>query len=127
MGFRNGSYAKVWEVRAGKGNYSEAKISISKKNKQTEQYETDFSGYVRLVGDAHKNGAGLPSGSKIKIGDCDVTNYYDKEKKITYTNFVVFNFTMADGGAVPQQNTQATGNENWMNIPSDIEESLPFN
>jgi len=87
MGFRVDSFAKVWEVE-DKGNYSEAKISISKKNKQTNQYETDFQSKVRLVGQAHT--CKVKANDRIKIKACDVSNKYDKEKKITYTNYVIF-------------------------------------
>lgn len=87
MGFRVDSFAKVWEVE-DKGNYSEAKISISKKNKQTDQYETDFQSKVRLVGQAHT--CKVKANDRIKIKACDVSNKYDKEKKITYTNYVIF-------------------------------------
>lgn len=41
MGFRNNAYAKVWKSE-DKGNYSVVELSTSKKNKQTDQYETDF-------------------------------------------------------------------------------------
>jgi hypothetical protein len=34
----------------------------------------------------------LKEGSRIKLGDCDVTTKYDKEKKTSYTNFKVFSF-----------------------------------
>ena len=39
--FSVNSYAKIKEVE-DKGNYSVCKISISKKNKQSGKYETDF-------------------------------------------------------------------------------------
>ena len=122
MGFRSNGYCTVWEVKAGKGNYSDVRINTSKKNKQTDQYETDFSGWVRFIGDAHKNASGLKEKDRIKIGDCEVTNSYDKEKKVTYTNYAVFNFEMADG-SVPKTNSD-TG---FKNIPADIDEELPFN
>ena len=80
MGFRKDGFATVWEVKTGKGNYSDVRISTSKKNKQTDQYETDFSGFVRFAGDAHKNASGLKEKDRIKLGDCDVTNSYNKEK-----------------------------------------------
>lgn len=122
MGFRSNGYCTVWEVKAGKGNYSDVRINTSKKNKQTDQYETDFSGWVRFIGDAHKNASGLKEKDRIKIGDCEVTNSYDKEKKVTYTNYAVFNFEMADG-STPKTNSD-TG---FKNIPADIDEELPFN
>ena len=90
MGFRQGAYAKIWRVE-DKGNYSVAQVSISKKNKDTDQYETEFQhNFVRLVGTAHdlgKNIEEVQGGTSIKITSCDVTNRYDKEKKKEFTNF----------------------------------------
>ena len=31
MGFRSNGYCTVWEVKAGKGNYSDVRINTSKK------------------------------------------------------------------------------------------------
>lgn len=121
MGFRKDGFATVWQVKQGNGNYTDVRISTSKKNKQTDQYETDFSGFVRFVGDAHKNASGLKEKDRIKIGDCEVTNSYDKEKKVTYTNYAVFGFEMADG-SVPKTNNDA----GFKPIPDGIDEELPF-
>ena len=128
MGFRKDSYATVWEVKKGNGNYSDVRLSTSRKNKQTDEYVTDFSGFVRFVGTAHQNAGSLKEKDRIKIGDCEVTNSYDKEKKVTYTNYAVFSFEMANGG---QQNTaQQTQKQpigGFENIPDSIDEELPFN
>lgn len=125
MGFRTGAYAVVWETKKGNGNFTDARISISKKNRQTEQYETDFSGFVRLVGGAHQKATSLTEKDRIKLGDCEVTNRYDKEKKVTYTNFAVFDFEMANGGQQSPQQTQPSV-AGFENIPSDVDCELPF-
>ena len=95
MGFKNGSYVKIWEVE-DKGKYSIANISVSRKNKETDKYETEFQEkFVKLVSNAHKAVAGteIPkNGLSMRIKSCDVTNKYDTEKKKTYYNFVVFEF-----------------------------------
>lgn len=126
MGFRNGVYATVWEVKPGNGNYSDVRISISKKSRQTGEYETDFSGFVRFIGSAHENAAVLDERARIKIGECDVTNRYDKEKRQTYTNYAVFSFESVDGnGSGP--NTQVdTDSDGFMSVPDNIDEDLPF-
>lgn len=98
MGFRTGAYAKVWTVE-DKGNVTKVKLSTSKKNKQTDQYETDFSGFVNFVGTAHKDASSLKDGDRIKIGDCDVTSSYNAEKKITYTNYAIFSYETTDGSS----------------------------
>lgn len=122
MGFRTGAYATIWEVKPS-ANYSDVKISISKKNKQTEKYEQDFGGYVRFIGDAHKKVASLKEKDRIKLGDCDVTNTYDKEKKVMYTNYALFTFETTDGS----QATNKPNSNDFVNVPENIDEELPFN
>lgn len=126
MGFRTGSYATVWEVKNGNGNYSDVRISTSKKNKQSGEYETDFSGFVRFVGTAHQAAPALKAKDKIKIGDCEVTNSYSKEKGVTYTNYAVFTFELATGNNTSSSptNNNSVGNTN---IPDGTDEELPFN
>ena len=119
MGFRTGAYAKVWEIKKGNGNYTDIRISTSKKNKRTEEYETDFSGYVRLIGTAHQNANTIKEKDTIKIGDCETTNSYDKEKKVTYTNHAIFTFegVVNDNSAQNSKNTET---------PAVDDEELPF-
>lgn len=105
MGFRKDSYAKVWSVETVSDTMTKIRISTSRKNKQTGEYEQDFSGFVACVGSqAAAAAAALKEGDRIKLGDVDVTNKYDKEKKVTYTNFTVFSFDVESGGnsAAPQ-------------------------
>lgn len=98
MGFRTGAYAKVWEVTPMSDTSTKVRLSVSRKNKQTGEYEQDFSGFVLCIGTAAaRNAVKLDSGARIKIGDCDVTTKYDAQKKITYTNFKMFSFEDADG------------------------------
>lgn len=93
MGFRTGAYAKVWEVTPMSDTSTKVRMSVSRKNKQTGEYEQDFSGFVLCIGTAAARKAmQLHEGSRIKIGDCDVTTKYDSQKKITYTNFKMFSF-----------------------------------
>lgn len=115
MGFCNNSFAKVWEVKDGKGNYGEARISISKKNKETDEYDTTFQGFVRLVGKA--NEVRPAEGDRIKIVSCDVTNFYSKEKKTTYWNPVIYEWESVDGGKP---------NTDFNNIPDDAAEDIPW-
>lgn len=99
MGFRTGAYAKIWEVTPMSDTSTKVRMSISRKNKQTGEYEQDFSGFVLCIGTAAARKASqLHEGSRIKIGDCDVTTKYDSQKKITYTNFKMFSFEDEDGG-----------------------------
>lgn len=106
MGFRTGAYAKVWKVEPFSDTSVKMRISISRKNKQTGDYEQDFSGFVSAVGTAAaKKAACLKEGETIKLGDVDVTNKYDKAKDVTYTNYKIFSFEVADGNtAAPKAN-----------------------
>ena len=42
MGFRTGAYAKVWEVTPMSDTSTKVRMSVSRKNKQTGEYEQDF-------------------------------------------------------------------------------------
>ena len=126
MAFRTGAYATIWEVKPVTGNFTDVRLSTSKKNKQTDQYETDFSGFVRLIGTAHQMASSLGEKSKIKIGDCEVSNHYDKDKKVTYTNFAIFSFENADGGNQTAKPNTKPADTSFMDIPAGSDESLPF-
>lgn len=115
MGFSVGAYAKVWEVKDGRGNYGEARLSVSRKNKDTDEYETTFSGFVRLVGDANKNRP--TEGQRIKITSCDITNFYSKEKGITYWNPILFGFEDASGSRT---------SEGFVDVSDGNQEEIPW-
>lgn len=125
MGFRSGSYATVWEVNPVSETMTKVRLSTSKKNKQTDSYETDFSGFVAFVGAAAaKNAAHLKEKDRLKLGDVEVTTKYDKEKKISYTNFTVFNFEVADGGSSSTSSPVEAAIEKAEEVLSDGE--VPF-
>jgi ribosomal protein S17 len=125
MGFKQDQrFAKIWEIE-DKGNYHVVSLSTSKKNKETDKYETDFScKFVRLVGTAHKDAFNLKVGDSIKIGSCEVTNKYDKEKATTYTNYVIYSFEKEENNSSNNNNSNSDG---FMDIPEGIDEELPFN
>ena len=92
MGFRVGAFATVFSAN-NFGKYSDANISISKKNQSADDYDTEFSnGYVRFIGAAHNKlgslnlptreeyKAGKKNNARIKILECDVQNMYMKEE-----------------------------------------------
>lgn len=97
MGFRQNSFATIWSVEPVKDTITKAKISTSKKNKNTGEYETDFGGFVTFLGTAAASKAAkLKEKDRIKLGDVDVTRKWDKEKQKEYINYNVFSFEMAD-------------------------------
>jgi len=87
MGFRIGAYAKIWEVNKAE-KYTKVRLTTSKKNKQTNEYETDFNSYVMLLGRA--NTIEISVNDTIKISECEVTTKYDKVKSVKYTNYAIF-------------------------------------
>ena len=93
MGFRKGAFATVQDVDPRSDSFTKLRISISRKDRESDSYVTDFSGYVSCVGTlTAKKAANLTEKDRIRLGDVDVTNRYDKEKGITYTNYTVFGF-----------------------------------
>ena len=52
MGFRKDAYATVWKVEPRSNTMTTCRISISRKNKQTGEYEQDFGGFVSFIGTA---------------------------------------------------------------------------
>lgn len=128
MGFRQDArFVKVWEVE-NKGNYHIVSLSTSKKNKDTNEYETDFSSkFVRFIGTAHTLASDLKKGDTIKLGSCEVTNKYDKEKNTTYTNYLVYSFEKeVDNNNSNNQSTPKIDNS-LIDIPNDEDSELPFN
>ena len=106
MGFRTGAYAKIWKVEPFSDTSTKLRISISRKNKQSGEYEQDFSGFVSAIGTAAaKKAACLKEGDKIKLGDIDVTTTYNKEKNTTYTNYKVFSFDLEESSESAQKAT----------------------
>lgn len=100
MGFSVGNYAKIKEVKEVKDNYSVVKLSFSKKNKATNEYETNFIGVARFIGNAHLQKPMVDQ--KIKITACDVTNCYYKDGQMVFPErpqYVVFGYELQDGTA----------------------------
>lgn len=130
MGFSNNSYARVWKVEHNE-KYSTANISISRKNKETNRYDVEFQdGYVRLVGKAHNISKSMDiqpeKGVSIKINSCDVTNYYDLEKRKLYTNYVIFDFDIADSNYNKDSDNYKKSTSKEDDNVDDMEDELPF-
>ena len=118
MGFANNKFAKVWEVTR-KPKFTEVKISTSKK--VNNQYETDFSAIVRFIGTAHEKAASMQEGEKIKLLSVEATNKYDNTRHQLYSNYICWDFEIADGKPI-QNNTEN-------DTPTDMmieEDELPF-
>ena len=127
MGFRNGSFAKVWEVKPVSDKKTDLRISISYKDKQTGEYVDDFSGFVSCCGSVPASKAArLKTGDRIKLGDVDVSRVYNKEKNTNFESFKVFSFDTLDekSGSTPSGKSAALEE----GVDGDIEpdDRLPF-
>jgi hypothetical protein len=91
--FSTGVYLRIWGV-SDKGKFTEVDCSTSKKNRQTDQYETDFSSkFVKFLGNAH-NKRPQPN-ERIKITSCGVQNVVEKDGQRQYLKnptYLVFDF-----------------------------------
>lgn len=101
MGFANRKFAKVWDIQP-KERYIELRITTSKKNKDSKEYEQDFSGFVRCLGKAFDKAKELTKGDLVTLGDVEVTTKYDTERDKTYTNFIVWDFEKQKQGTPPK-------------------------
>ena len=124
MGFRKGSYAKVWGVDPKSDTLTVLRISISRKN-QDGEYVQDFSGFVGAYGTANaKKASMLSEGSRIKLGDVDVTTSYNKETKTGFTNFKLFSFEDAEFHDSPADGSMNEPDPGDLEPPTD--DRLPF-
>lgn len=129
MGFRQGGYMTVWSAEPSKtGNTTRVRLSSSRKNKKTDEYEQDFSGFCTFIGDAHEAAKYLKEKDRIKILECDVGTTYDKEKKMEYVNYKVFGFEMADGSSPVAGKTAAKAAKKtaFADEGEVAEDDLPF-
>lgn len=142
MGFKmadregKGGYARVWKVTK-KEKYSEVRLSTSKKDKNSGEYKQDFNhNFVRFVGKAHRDISELnipEKGVNIQILDGETTNEYNKEKDVTYTNYMVYDFTTAESGGNNNGNAQKKAPAAQKSSPKqqtsntdDADDELPF-
>lgn len=121
MGFRNGAFAKIWEIHPNSsGKSTSVRLSISRKVGEG-QYEEDFSGYVTFIATANTRAATLKKGDRIKLGDVDVSSKYNAQTKERSYSFKAFSFELADGsqGAAKRQGTSLDAIEDG-DLPDDF-------
>lgn len=123
--FGNDAKGRIWKFSKIEDKYADCQFSTSAKNRQSGEWETDFSANIRIIGkdkvDKIRNVVIPKGGIKIQITKCGVTRIYDREKDTNYERFLVFDFLLEDE---PQQAVNA---DDFMIIPEGIEEELPFN
>lgn len=126
MGFRQDGYATVWGVEKKSDTMTVVRLTTSRKNARTNEFEQDFSGFVAFVGKENAQSAlKLKEKDRIKLSRVDVSSKYDKEKKREYINYTCFGFEPSSNSAKENtasqgENPQDGGNE----VISDGE--LPF-
>lgn len=119
MGFKTGAYATIWETKIVNGRL-DARMSTNRKQ-QDGTYKQDWSGWVRLYGEATKLD-GVPANTRIRLGDIDVTNNYDKAKGIAYTNYIMYTYSDAD----THTNQPRQVNRKPAPVVSDDPDAMPF-
>lgn len=121
MGFRTGAWARIWGVEQKSTTWVKARISISRKNRQTGEYEQDFGGFVDFTGTAAATKASnLREGDTIRLGDVDVTRTWDKDRQKEYINYKVFSFDLDDSAQRDSADSNPVDggqNETFMDIP----------
>lgn len=125
MGFRTGAWAKIWAVEPKSSTWTKGRISISRKNKQTGEYEQDFSGFVDFSGTvAAEKASNLHEGDSIKLGDIDVVRVWDRDRQKEYINYKVFSFDLDETSSRPQAAVDSnpvdgSGEDVFMSIPDE--------
>ena len=127
MGFRNGSFAKVWEIKPISDRKTDLRISISYKDKQTGEYIDDFSGFVSCCGSIPASKAArLKIGDRIKLGDVDVSRVYNKEKQTNFETFKVFSFDTLTDTSSSSPTSQSSAIETGVEGDVEPDDRLPF-
>lgn len=125
MGFRNGAYAKVWEITPKTNSITNVRLSISRKDSKTKEYVQDFSGFVDFIGSATAQKIlNVKIGSTIKLGDTDVSTNFSKESNKTFINYKVFSFDTVSNDKANPATQKPTVDDGEIDAVS--EEPLPF-
>lgn len=129
MSFRSGGYATVWDVQPVRNTVTKVRVSSSRKNKDTGEYEQDFSGFVSFLGTAAAGDAAkLKPRDRIKFGDVEVRNTYDKEKKVTYWNCNCFSFEKVqnNNSSSNASGSEDVDNDEFLKVPEGAETEAPL-
>ncbi len=101
--FSNGSYATVWREGKSKSDKVKSYQISTQRKKDDGTYETDFQSFVTFVGKAKD--LELHEKDRIKIVSCGVRNSYNKEKGVTYTDFIIFEAEKVQSKSTPTGNS----------------------
>ena len=136
MGFSVGRFAKIWKME-DRGTYAIANLSISKKDKNSNTYTTEFKdGFVAIVGRAYEDLKDAVidenKGLSVKLVSCDVTNVYTSPTgKVSYNpHYTVFAVELpnaSDSDTREPAKKKSNTADDFVNIPDGNDEELPFN
>ena len=98
MDWANGAWATCWEVKSVRPTITQARISISSKDKDTGEYETVFSHFISFLGaDVAKKALSLKPKDRIRLERVGYSEVYDSaEKKVKYQNWKCYEFSTQD-------------------------------
>lgn len=125
----------IWKVEItttkGGKEYARLQCSTQKKNRQTGNYETDWSGVVDLWNGAYDKFKenGLKEKDRINILNGQHTNTYSRESKRTFENY---NIWAGEDYEIANQNTNSVNETKTENSapttmqPIDNDDFLPF-
>lgn len=122
MGFRNGAYCTVWSVEPGKGNFTNVRLTISRKIAEG-NYEQEFSGRCMFIGTAKAKAEKLKERDRIRLTGVDVTNKWDKENSRELVNYKVFDFELENE---PRGSVSAAHVSSSNPVEGNDEEESPF-
>lgn len=122
MGFRKGAYCTVWSVDEA-ANSMKVRVSVSRKRKDTGEFEQDFSGFCSFIGTAKDKAKTLKVKDRIKLGDVDVTTFYNKDKGVEYVTYKVFDFDFVESGVGSSVSSKTEENPEEGEVDED---KLPF-
>lgn len=119
--FANNNFAKCWKIYPKNDKdqkFTTVQLSTSRKDKESGKYTTDFSDYVKMVGEAEKKAKELEAQDRIKFTKVGVSNSYNKETGKKFYQFICFDFEFDN------QQKQGDSSDEFMQLPDD--EKLPF-
>lgn len=134
MGFKNNCYATIWankntqQIVDKYEKYAIVSITTSKKNASTGNYEKDFSGKVRFIGNAFTKIKELQLAEKdrLKLLEVETTNKYDKEAGQNYITYICWDFEIVSTQKPSEPNkVDIIGSDNSDPFDPD-DSSLPF-
>ena len=117
----SGRFCKVWDIEVNDNGYAKVNLGTSRKDKEGNYINTNWWGVV-FVGEAKEFGANLTKGDVIEVVSGQLENVYNKEKKVSYFNMVVFEAKMEN-----QENVAPSNKKQVKTPPVDTDsDEFPF-